>query len=102
MQGDADTAWNENDVPLPDEPDINEWDFQLECLLDAILFDRDFQMGSGFLDEDPDKAATARSLLGVTDSYFSHAAPDISSPDQRSRIENELRSLLSPHLADHG
>lgn len=98
LQNDADTAWNENDVPLPDETDIEEWDFHLDCLLDAILFDRDFELGSGFLDEQPDTAASARSLLGVTNSYFADPAPDISSPDERSRIESELRSLLSPHL----
>lgn len=91
---DDDSVWTENDVPLPDESDFDEWDFHIDGLLDAILFDRDFEMASGFLDEQPDAATRARLLLGLSHSYFSEPAPDVSSLAERSRIEKKLQSLL--------
>jgi hypothetical protein len=90
--------WTENDIPTPDAMEMDEWDFHLECLLDAILFDRDFQMAAGFLDQSPDSADAARSVLGVGESYFATPAPDILTATQRRQIESNLKALLAPHL----
>ena len=98
MQGGLNDPWTENDVPTPDATDMDEWDFHLECLLDAILFDRDFQMAAGFLDQSPDSADAARSVLGVGESYFATPAPDILTATQRRQIESDLKALLAPHL----
>ena len=88
--------WSEDDLPEPDSTDESGWNFVLECLCDGILFDRDFELSNQVLDRDPDSTDGITKMLGISDSYFSTAAPDILTSQQQEQIEQQLEVLLAP------
>ncbi len=54
--------------PLDTTYDV--WDDAIDSLASAILWDRDFELVDGFMDEDPSSARQRRKLLGISDNYF--------------------------------
>lgn len=91
--------WSEDDLPEPDSTDESSWSFVLDCLCDGLLFDRDFELAQQVLDRDRDTTDGLAGLLGVTEGYFSTAAPDILTPEEEQQLEQHLESLLSPWFA---
>ena len=67
-----------DDIELPDKDctDIQQWEWIIESLTDAILWDRDYEMADSFLDVDPGVSQQRRRLLGIDDNYFTQVAPD--------------------------
>jgi len=72
---------------LPDERDLDEeesnglpldaydshidaWENAIDLLVSNILWDRDFELADGFMDQDPASARNRRRLLGIPDNYF--------------------------------
>jgi hypothetical protein len=46
------------------------WEDMIDMLASAILWDRDFELADGFLDQDPSAARHRRKLLGISEDYF--------------------------------
>ncbi len=70
------------------------WHSAIEALADRILWDRDFEMVSDFLDEPPDKAALLRQIMGIDDDYFAVAADDLVTPEQANKAIHRLTKIL--------
>lgn len=49
--------------------DVEEWDSQLECLADQILWDRDWEMEE-IMDASPEQARMLKRSLGIDEDYF--------------------------------
>ena len=64
--------WDDEDGFVP------SWNDNVEMLVDQILWDRDFQMAREFLDADPDRAANAKAMMGISDQYFIACPPEVS------------------------
>lgn len=71
---------------------LEQWDLMTESLADRILWDRDFEMASSFLDAPPEKAALMKQMLGIETEYYSDAARDIR-PGSVDRTLNEVRKI---------
>jgi hypothetical protein len=88
-------AWREIVEQLPEENgrDIREWEYLIDSLTDAILWDRDFEMADQFLDAEPGMSADHRRLLGISDDYFTRIAPD---PRVRDvlRVVSQTRDIV--------
>jgi hypothetical protein len=82
-----------DDLPVPSERDICRWEYLVEALSDAILWDRDFEMADSFLDDDPGVSHTRRRLLGIDDDYFTSIAPD-PRPDEVYSLVSRTREIV--------
>ncbi len=60
----------EFDLPEPWSTDFEDWDNLIDQLVSSILWDLDFELASGFMDEAPELAQRRRKLLGIDDEYF--------------------------------
>lgn len=60
------------------------WEDLIDSLASAILWDRDFELIDGFLDEDPSSARHRRMLLGIHDDYF--VEPPIDPTNNQTRL----------------
>ncbi|MEQ9409088.1 MAG: hypothetical protein RIK87_15235 [Fuerstiella sp.] len=71
------------------------WHHLVELLADRILWDRDYEMLSEFMDEPPEKAAMMKQIMGIDDDYFASAADDLNSPLAVQQTLNRLAGLLN-------
>ena len=83
----------DEDLPSPSDRDIRRWEYLVEALSDAILWDRDFEMADSFLDDDPGVSHTRRRLLGINDEYFTSIAPD-PRPDEVYGLVSRTREIV--------
>ena len=56
--------------------DLDEWELQVECLSDHVLWDADYAMEEEFLDAAPVASRRLKYDLGIPDDYFTDVAPD--------------------------
>ncbi len=61
---------DEEDAPAPWSLCFEDWDNVIDQLVSSILWDMDFELASGFMDEAPELAQRRRKLLGIDDQYF--------------------------------
>ncbi|MCC9641906.1 hypothetical protein LOC71_06435 [Rhodopirellula sp. JC740] len=80
-------------VPEVQSIDCIAWGDVIETLADQILWDRDFEMASLFLDEDPRRSATRREVMGIDANYFVQIAPD-PRPHEMSSLVSETQALI--------
>lgn len=74
--------------------DTDEWDYLIEAIEDAVLWDEDWDFEDLFLDADPEVAQHRKDFLGVCEDYFTAIPPD---PNE-SEVETarlRLRALVS-------
>jgi len=83
----------EDDLPEETCEDIHAWEYLVDRLADAILWDRDFEMADGFLDVDPGVSHQRRRLLGINDDYFTSVAPD-PRPGEIFRLISKTRDIV--------
>jgi hypothetical protein len=83
------------EMDLPDEScdEIHAWEYLVDGLTDAILWDRDFEMADGFLDVDPGVSNQRRRLLGISEDYFTSIAPD-PRPDEVFHLISRTRDIV--------
>lgn len=70
------------------------WEDLIDSLASAILWDRDFELIDGFLDEDPSSARHRRKLLGIHENYFVQPPLDPTTNQTRLLLA-QARSLAS-------
>lgn len=64
------------EVPRPSPRSIEEWEFCVDCLHDAILWDSDYLGESIFTDLPPEKSRDLKQNMGVSEGYFLAVVPD--------------------------
>lgn len=70
------------------------WGDLIDELASAILWDRDFELADGFMDEDPVSSRQRKRLLGIHDNYF--VEPPLDPTINQSRVFlSQARSLAS-------
>ncbi|MFG0264245.1 MAG: hypothetical protein ACF8AM_03725 [Rhodopirellula sp. JB055] len=69
------------------------WSDLIESLADQILWDRDFEMASLFLDEDPRRSATRREVMGIDANYFVQIPPD-PRPSEMPSLVSATQALI--------
>lgn len=85
-----DPPWTTDQWSAARGPDHIPWSHIIETLVDRILWDRDYEMADGFLDQSPESARFLKTYLGIDENYFAVAAPDADSP---AAIEATYRRL---------
>ncbi len=93
IQAGYDDHSGDHGIPLPGNSDIDQWELLIESLSDAILWDRDFEMGDSFLDDDPGVSHHRQRLLGIEDEYFTSIARD-PRPDEVHQLVSRTRAIV--------
>ena len=88
------------EMPRPSPRSIGEWEFCVDCLHDAILWDSDYLGESIFTDLPPECSQALKQNMGVSEGYFLAVAPDPASA-QVTALFAELMSLCQ-EVADRG
>ncbi len=83
----------DEEVPVAENREIYRWEYLIESLSDAILWDRDFEMADSFLDDDPGVSHHRRQLLGIDDEYFTSIARD-PRPDEVYGLVSRTREII--------
>ncbi|QDS87353.1 hypothetical protein EC9_15310 [Rosistilla ulvae] len=83
-----------DDLPDPWCDEIEQWDLVVELLADRILWDRDFEMASMIVDEEPEMAEAYKQVLGIDNDYFSMAPPEVHEVEAPSCL-HDLRDFLN-------
>jgi len=91
-------AMEGEEIPRPTCRDHEEWDFQIQELADAILWDADYEDGYLYLDRPPEEARALRMLTRVSEEYYLFVPEDLSDEAAKRQLA-ELRSLATP-IAD--
>lgn len=73
---------------------LDAWEDLIDALASAILWDRDFELVDGFMDEDPVSARQRKKLLGIHDNYFIEPPLDPTASETRVLLA-QARSLAS-------
>lgn len=89
-QYDADDDEEELRVISPDCCNVEQWEFEIECMADRILWDRDFELENLFVDSSPEKAGFLKSHMGISDDYFTAIASD---PGDLGPVKRTLRRI---------
>jgi hypothetical protein len=86
-----------DDMGLPTDASVDSidaWEDAIDALASAILWDRDFELADGFMDEEPSSARQRRKLLGITDNYFVQPPLDPTVSQTRLML-SQARSIVS-------
>jgi hypothetical protein len=85
-----------SDMELPTESctDLDEWNFLIEMLSDAILWDDDWIDDGLILDADPETAKARKEMLGIEDDYYQTIVPEPSDSDLHG-ARQMLRNLIA-------
>ena len=89
----ADDPDEVDEVPAVACRDLGVWEDAVDQMVNAILWDRDFEMADGFLDEDPVLSSQRRRLLGIDPDYFIEVAPD-PRPQEARQLIRETRAIV--------
>lgn len=79
-------------IPEPTCEDLDEWDFQMQRLSEAVLWDGDYEDAQLYIDFSPEKSKELRSMMGIPDDYFMAIADDLTDDKAQVKIK-ELRKL---------
>jgi hypothetical protein len=79
-------------IPEPTCEDLDEWDFQMQRLSEAVLWDGDYEDAQLYIDFPPEKSKELRAAMGIPDDYFMAIADDLSDAEAKEKIK-DLRKL---------
>ena len=82
------------ELPAESCTDLDEWNFLIEGLSDAILWDDDWIDDGLILDADPETARARREMLGIEDDYYQTIVPEPSESDLH-QARQTLRNLIA-------
>lgn len=88
----ADEPADVDEVPTAVCRDLDVWEDSVDQMVSAILWDRDFEMADGFLDQDPVVSKQRRELLGIDPDYFIDVSPD-PHPIEARKLVRETRDI---------
>jgi hypothetical protein len=79
-------------IPEPTCEDLDEWDFQMQRLSEAVLWDGDYEDAQLYIDFSPEKSKELREMMGIPDDYFMAIADDPTDKEAKAKIM-DLRKL---------
>jgi hypothetical protein len=82
------------DIPESTCKDYDEWDFEVEELAEAILWDRDFDDARLYIDFSPENSEALKNIAGISDDYFLAIADDLTDELAQAQIK-ELKNLCN-------
>jgi hypothetical protein len=88
-----------DEVPEETSRDTSEWELVVDCLVDDVLWDRDFEMESN-LDADPDAAGAIKDILGIPGNYYTVVPLD--PPDDQHALYVDALMGLTPRGRGEG
>ena len=83
----------DDDLPDPWCEDSEHWDWVVESLADRVLMDRDFEMASMIVDEEPEMADAYKQVLGIDQDYFASAPPEVNEDDALEVVQSLQKFL---------
>jgi len=83
-----------DEIPETDCTDMYKWKFELELLLDKILFDTDYEDSKLYMDFPPEKSKELREQMDIPDDYFMAIADDLTDEEAQAKIK-ELKKLCN-------
>lgn len=83
-------------IPRVKSTNAADWEFEIEMLLDEILWDRDFLMYDTFADADPVRGKMLKEFMGIEQEYYLEPPPMIT-PEMKERLINFHTKLLEEH-----
>lgn len=92
----ADAAVASDDIeesPAIPSRSLLEWDLVIECLAEAVLWDRDFEIEE-HLDADPESSNAIKTMLGIPPNYYS--AIPLDPPDHQINLYFDALMGLTP------
>jgi hypothetical protein len=84
---------NVDQVPTETSQDKSEWDLIVDCILDDVLSDRDFEIESN-LDADPESANALKCIMGIAPNYYT--AVPLDPPDHQFNLYIDALMGLTP------
>jgi len=75
------------------DSNMDVWENSIDLLVSNILWDRDFELADGFMDQDPASARHRRRLLGIPDNYFVQPPLDPTASQTRLLLA-QVKSLV--------
>ena len=72
---------------------FEEWDIEVQCLADGILWDADYDDERLFVDQAPEQSTELKRLVGVPEGYFLAIPDDLSREDAEAQLAAELRKV---------
>jgi hypothetical protein len=82
-----------DELPEEDGRDGEEWEFLIECLEGAVLWDTDFE-AQDRLDADPDTSRALDQFMGISEDYYTAVADD--PPDDQINLYIDALMGLTP------
>lgn len=79
-------------LPRRSSQEINAWEFVIEALADAIIWDHDWAMSNVVMDLPPDHADELKEMLTIDEDYYLAVAPDPTDA-QLAEIREVLKRL---------
>ena len=80
------------DIPPVTCTDPKEWDIEIECLAEDILWDADYDDADIYMDQPPEKAEWLKSMARISDNYFLAIADDLNEEQTDEKLV-DLRKL---------
>ena len=77
------------EIPDPTCIDFEEWDIEVECIADCILWDADYSDDKLYMDGEPEKAQYLMQMARISDNYFMAIADDL----RDDKIEDKVKEL---------
>jgi hypothetical protein len=80
------------EIPDPTCIDFDEWDIEVECIADYILWDADYSDDKLYMDGEPEKAQHLMQMARISDNYFMAIADDYRDDEIGEKVK-ELMDL---------
>lgn len=80
------------EIPAPDCDNYCEWDLQLECISEGILWDVDYEIEHLFADRSPAEASALKQMAGINEGYFLYIPEDPKDNEIKGKLA-KLRKL---------
>ena len=89
------------EIPDPNCIDFEEWDIEVECIADCILWDADYSDDKLYMDEEPERAQYLMQMARISDNYFMAIADDLRDDKIGEKVK-ELKGFCCMVLPDVG
>lgn len=92
-QAEGDHEFDDEPPLTPDCMDSERWQFEVECLADKVLWDRDWELDEQMVDCSPERSRMLKTHLGIDDDYFITIARE---PSDLTKVRRNLDRLIRP------
>jgi len=94
MVRDARQEYEDELVISMDNSSRGDWEFQIECLADRILWDSDCDTGEILMDLPQEQSEAVKMLMGIPDAYMQTIPDDLGDEDIQAALKDIRRICL--------